>query len=227
MKALLPKGLDRAAIARRAAQDLWDGAVVNLGIGLPTLVANFVPAGREIVYHSENGVLGVGPSPLANDVDPDLINASKTPITLVPGASIFHHTDAFVMIRGGHIDLALLGAMQVSAQGDLANWSTGDETMPPAVGGAMDLAAGAKGVYVLMEHTTKDGSPKIVEACTYPLTAARVVTRIFTNLAVIDVDKDGLAVRELAPGIGFDELCAQTGAKLRLAPDWRQIEIGA
>ena len=217
------KGLDREAIARRAAQDLWDGAVVNLGIGLPTLVANYVPAGREIVYHSENGVLGVGPSPLANDVDPDLINASKTPITLLPGASIFHHTDAFVMIRGGHIDLALLGAMQVSAAGDLANWSTGDEKMPPAVGGAMDLAAGAKGVYVLMEHTTKEGAPKIVENCTYPLTAARVVTRIFTNLAVIDVTKDGLLVREMAPGVAFDALCAQTGAKLNLASDWRQI----
>lgn len=217
------KGLDREAIARRAAQDLWDGAVVNLGIGLPTLVANYVPAGREIVYHSENGVLGVGPSPLANDVDPDLINASKTPITLVPGASIFHHTDAFVMIRGGHIDLALLGAMQVSQTGDLANWSTGDEKMPPAVGGAMDLAAGAKGVYVLMEHTTKDGSPKIVETCTYPLTAARVVTRIFTNLAVIDVTKDGLLVREMAPGVEFEALCARTGAKLHLASDWRQI----
>ena len=217
------KGLDREAIARRAAQDLWDGAVVNLGIGLPTLVANYVPAGREIVYHSENGVLGVGPSPLANDVDPDLINASKTPITLVPGASIFHHTDAFVMIRGGHIDLALLGAMQVSQSGDLANWSTGDEKMPPAVGGAMDLAAGAKGVYVLMEHTTKDGSPKIVASCTYPLTAARVVTRIYTNLAVIDVTKDGLVVREMAPGVEFAALCAKTGAKLHLASDWRQI----
>lgn len=223
MKGFALKGLDREAIARRAAQDLWDGAVVNLGIGLPTLVANYVPAGREIVYHSENGVLGVGPSPLANDVDPDLINASKTPITLVPGASIFHHTDAFVMIRGGHIDLALLGAMQVSAAGDLANWSTGDEKMPPAVGGAMDLAAGAKGVYVLMEHTTKDGAPKIVEACTYPLTAARVVTRIFTNLAVIDVTKDGLVVREMAPGVEFGALSANTGAKLHLASDWRQI----
>ncbi len=223
MKPLALKGLDREAIARRAAQDLWDGAVVNLGIGLPTLVANYVPAGREIVYHSENGVLGVGPSPLANDVDPDLINASKTPITLVPGASIFHHTDAFVMIRGGHIDLALLGAMQVSEAGDLANWSTGDEKMPPAVGGAMDLAAGAKGVYVLMEHTTKDGAPKIVPSCTYPLTAARVVTRIFTNLAVIDVTDGGLVLREMAPGVDFEALCARTGAKLHLASDWRQI----
>ena len=216
-------GLSRDAIAKRAAMDLWDGAVVNLGIGLPTLVANYVPAGREIVYHSENGILGVGPSPGPNEIDPDLINASKTPVSLLPGASIFHHTDAFVMIRGGHIDLALLGAMQVSAAGDLANWATGDEKMPPAVGGAMDLAAGAKGVFVLMEHTTKDGAAKIVERCTYPLTAPRVVTRIFTNLAVIDVGADGLTVRELAPSIDFAVLQAKTDAKLHLASDWRQI----
>jgi 3-oxoacid CoA-transferase B subunit len=216
-------GLSRDAIAKRAAMDLWDGAVVNLGIGLPTLVANYVPAGREIVYHSENGILGVGPSPGPNAIDPDLINASKTPVSLLPGASIFHHTDAFVMIRGGHIDLALLGAMQVSAAGDLANWATGDEKMPPAVGGAMDLAAGAKGVFVLMEHTTKDGAAKIVERCTYPLTAPGVVTRIFTNLAVIDVGVDGLTVRELAPSIDFAAVQAKTDAKLHLASDWRQI----
>jgi len=216
-------GLSRDAIAKRAAMDLWDGAVVNLGIGLPTLVANYVPAGREIVYHSENGILGVGPSPGPNAIDPDLINASKTPVSLLPGASIFHHTDAFVMIRGGHIDLALLGAMQVSATGDLANWATGDEKMPPAVGGAMDLAAGAKGVFVLMEHTTKDGAAKIVERCTYPLTAPGVVTRIFTNLAVIDVGVDGLTVRELAPSIDFAAVQAKTDAKLHLASDWRQI----
>ena len=216
-------GLSREAIARRAAMDLWDGAVVNLGIGLPTLVANYVPAGREIIYHSENGILGVGPTPGPNEIDPDLINASKTPVSLLPGASIFHHTDAFVMIRGGHIDLALLGAMQVSARGDLANWATGDEKMPPAVGGAMDLAAGAKGVFVLMEHTTKDGAAKIVENCTYPLTAPGVVTRIFTNLAVIDVAADGLTVRELAPSIDFAAVQAKTDAKLRLAADWRQI----
>jgi 3-oxoadipate CoA-transferase, beta subunit len=216
-------GLSRDAIAKRAAMDLWDGAVVNLGIGLPTLVANYVPAGREIIYHSENGILGVGPSPGPNEIDPDLINASKTPVSLLPGASIFHHTDAFVMIRGGHIDLALLGAMQVSAAGDLANWATGDEKMPPAVGGAMDLAAGAKGVFVLMEHTTKDGAAKIVERCSYPLTAPRVVTRIFTNLAVIDVTADGLTVRELAPSTDFAAVQAKTDAKLHLASDWRQI----
>jgi 3-oxoadipate CoA-transferase beta subunit len=218
-------GLSRDDIAKRAAADLWDGAVVNLGIGVPGLVANYVPAGREIVYHSENGVLGVGPTPEAGKGDPDLINASKALISLVPGASIFHHTDSFVMIRGGHIDLALLGAMQVSVEGDLANWSTGDEKMPPAVGGAMDLAAGAKGVYVLMEHNTKDGSPKIVEKCTYPLTAKRVVKRIYTNLAVIDVLQSGLVARELAPGVSFAELQAKTGARLDLANDWRPVSV--
>lgn len=218
-------GIPRDAIAKRAARDLWDGAVVNLGIGLPTFVANHVPEGREIVYHSENGVLGVGPTPPEDRIDPDLINASKTPISLVPGASIFHHTDAFVMIRGGHIDLALLGAMQVSRAGDLANWSTGDEKMPPAVGGAMDLAAGAAEVRVLMEHTTKDGKPKIVESCTYPLTAKRVVKRIYTNLAVIDVTAAGLVVRELAEGVSFDALQAATGAKLALANDWAPLRI--
>lgn len=218
-------GLSREDIARRAAADLWDGAVVNLGIGVPSLVANYVPAGREIVYHSENGVLGVGPTPEAGKGDPDLINASKQLITLMPGASIFHHTDSFVMIRGGHIDLALLGAMQVSVEGDLANWSTGDEKMPPAVGGAMDLAAGARGVYVLMEHTTKDGSPKIVERCTYPLTAKRVVKRIYTNLAVIDVTQSGLVARELAPGVSFAELQGKTAAKLDLANDWKPVSV--
>lgn len=219
------KGLSRDDIAKRAAADLWDGAVVNLGIGVPSLVANFVPAGREIVYHSENGVLGVGPAPAEGKGDPDLINASKALITLMPGASIFHHTDSFLMIRGGHIDLALLGAMQVSVEGDLANWSTGDEKMPPAVGGAMDLAAGARGVYVLMAHTTKDGSPKIVQKCTYPLTAAKVVKRIYTNLAVIDVTPAGLVAREIAPGVEFTDLQNKTGAKLDLANDWRPISV--
>lgn len=218
-------GLKRDDIAKRAAADLWDGAVVNLGIGVPGLVANYVPPDREIVYHSENGILGVGPSPPAGAGDPDLINASKTLVTLMPGASIFHHTDSFLMIRGGHIDLALLGAMQVSVEGDLANWSTGDEKMPPAVGGAMDLAAGAGAVYVLMEHTTKEGGAKIVDRCTYPLTAKRVVKRIYTNLAVIDITPDGLVAREIAPGISFAELQAKTGAKLDLANDWRTISV--
>jgi len=219
------KPLTRDEIARRVGRDIPDGAFVNLGIGLPTLAANYVPADREVIYHSENGILGLGPAPKHGEEDADLINAGKQPVTLVPGASIFHHTDAFAMIRGGHIDLALLGAMQVAANGDLANWSTDDEKFPPAVGGAMDLGAGARSVWALMEHTTKNGSPKILERCTYPLTAAGVVDRIYTNLAVIDVTADGLVVHEMAPGLEFAELKKQTGAKLRLANDWRVIEV--
>lgn len=217
------KPLSRDAIARRVALDVPDGAYVNLGIGLPTQVANYVPADREVVYHSENGILGMGPAPAAGQEDPDLINAGKQPVTLMAGASIFHHTDAFAMIRGGHIDLALLGAMQVGSSGDLANWATGDEKFPPAVGGAMDLAAGAAGVWVLMEHNAKDGTPKILDRCTYPLTAAGVVDRIYTNLAVIDVTNDGLLVREMVAGLDFEELQSKTGARLRLANDWRPI----
>ncbi len=219
------KPLSRDDIARRVGKDIPDGAYVNLGIGLPTLAANYVPSDREVIYHSENGILGLGPSPGKGEEDLDIINAGKQTVTLLPGASIFHHTDAFAMIRGGHIDLALLGAMQVAANGDLANWSTGDEKFPPAVGGAMDLGAGAASVWALMEHTTKDGQPKILERCTYPLTAAGVVDRIYTNLAVIDVTPDGLMVREMAAGLEFDELQGKTGAKLQLANDWRVIEV--
>ncbi len=218
------KPLTRDAIARRVAQDLPDGAYANLGIGLPTLVANYVPSDREVVYHSENGILGFGPSPEKGQEDPDLINAGKQPITLLPGASVFHHTDAFAMIRGGHIDYALLGAMQVGGNGDLANWATDDDKFPPAVGGAMDLAAGAAHVWVLMEHNTKSGDTKILERCTYPLTAPGVVDRIYTNLAVIDVTDDGLLVREMAPGLDFEELQKRTGARLRLANDWKAID---
>lgn len=203
----------RHAIARRAARDLPDGAYVNLGIGLPTLVADNIPEGREVVFHSENGLLGVGPAPSRDQVDPDLTNAGKTPVTLLPGGAIFHHNDSFMMIRGGHIDYALLGAFQVSARGDLANWATDDGTRAPAVGGAMDLAAGARRVWVLMEHTTRDGKPRIVERCTYPLTAPGVVRRIYTDLAVIDVD-GGLIVREMAPGVDFARLQALTDAPL-------------
>ena len=215
--------IPREAIARRVGQDIPNGAYVNLGIGLPTLASNYVPADREVVYHSENGLLGLGPAPAAGEEDPDIINAGKQPTTLLPGASIFHHTDSFVMIRGGHIDLALLGALQVSAGGDLANWATGDEKYPPAVGGAMDLAVGAASVWVLMEHNARDGAPKILERCTYPLTAAGVVDRIYTNLAVIDVTPDGLLVREMAPGLEFEELQSRTAARLRLANDWRPL----
>jgi 3-oxoadipate CoA-transferase, beta subunit len=221
----MPTPLRREDIARRVARDVPGGACVNLGIGLPTLVANYVPADREVLYHSENGIIGMGPAPAAEDEDPDVINAGKQPVTLLPGASIFHHTDAFAMIRGGHIDLALLGGMQVSERGDLANWSTGDEKFPPAVGGAMDLAAGAASVWVLMEHTARDGSPKILENCTYPLTAPQVVQRIYTNLAVIEVTPEGLLLREIAPGWDFAALQAATGARLRLANDWRTIAL--
>jgi 3-oxoacid CoA-transferase B subunit len=202
-------------MAARVAQDIPDGSYVNLGIGLPTLVADVVPPGREIIYHSENGILGMGPAPEPGTGDPELINAGKQLVTLVPGGAYFHHTDAFVMMRGGHIDITVLGAFQVAANGDLANWATDDATLPPAVGGAMDLAVGARQVFVLTTHTTKDGRPKLLPACTYPLTAAAVVDRVYTDLAVIDVTPDGFVVREMVPGLGRDELQARTGAPLR------------
>jgi 3-oxoadipate CoA-transferase beta subunit len=211
----------RQQIARRVAVDLPEGACVNLGIGLPTLVADHIPEGREIIFHSENGLLGVGPAPSNGEEDYDLINAGKVPVTLLPGASIFHHNDSFMMIRGGHIDYALLGAFEVAANGDIANWSTGKDTKPPAVGGAMDLAAGARAVWVLMEHCTKDGKPRIVKRCSYPLTAAGVVRRIYTELAVIDVEPHGLVVRELALGMTFSYLQNLTGAPLTLGTPTR------
>jgi len=215
--------LNRRQIAWRAAQDLKDGAYVNLGIGLPTLVADFIPTDREIVLHSENGVLGVGPAPSDNEVDWDLINAGKQPITLVTGGSYVHHTDSFLMIRGGHLDLALLGAFEVSEKGDLANWTTDDPGFPPGVGGAMDLAVGAKEIRVLVEHTTRGGAPRIRRRCQYPLTAAAVVRRIYTDLAVIDVTADGLVVRELVEDIEFPALQAKTEAALRAAPDMKAL----
>jgi 3-oxoadipate CoA-transferase beta subunit len=210
--------LTRDELAWRVAQDMPDGAYVNLGIGLPTRVAQFVPNDREVVYHSENGLLGVGPPPLPGHEDPELVNAGKQMVTLLPGASIFDHPLSFMMIRGGHIDIALLGAYQVAANGDLANWATDREKAAPAVGGAMDLAAGAKRVWVLMEHTNKDGSPRLLERCTYPLTAPAVVNRIYTNLAVIDID-NGFIVREIVEGCSLAELTALTAAPLRRAPD--------
>jgi 3-oxoadipate CoA-transferase beta subunit len=215
--------LNRRQIAWRAAQDLKDGAYVNLGIGLPTLVADFIPTDREIVLHSENGVLGVGPAPSDNEVDWDLINAGKQPITLVTGGSYVHHTDSFLMIRGGHLDLALLGAFEVSEKGDLANWTTDDPGFPPGVGGAMDLAVGAKEIRVLVEHTTKGGAPRIRRRCQYPLTAAAVVRRIYTDLAVIDVTADGLIVRELVEDIALPALQARTEAAVHPAPDLKAL----
>ena len=209
--------LKRRQIAWRAAQDLADGAYVNLGIGLPTMVSDFIPADREIVLHSENGVLGVGPAPGGNEVDWDLINAGKQPITLVTGGSYVHHTDSFLMIRGGHLDLALLGAFEVSEKGDLANWTTDDPGFPPGVGGAMDLAVGAKRIWVVMEHTTKSGEKRLLRRCTYPLTATGCTKRVYTDLAVIDVTDKGFVVVDTVPGLPFDELQARTDAPLRQA----------
>jgi 3-oxoacid CoA-transferase B subunit len=213
------RGLTPEQMARRIAADIPDGSYVNLGIGLPTLVADAVAPGKEIVYHSENGVLGFGPAPAAGEGDPELINAGKQPVTLLPGGAYFHHTDAFMMMRGGHIDVTVLGAFQVSERGDLANWATDEAAMPPAVGGAMDLAVGAKRVLVMTTHTTRDGRPKLMTACTYPLTAAKVVDRIYTDLAVLDVAADGFLVRELAPGVSRDELQTLSAAELRFADD--------
>lgn len=215
--------MKRPQIAWRAAQDIADGSYVNLGIGLPTLVSNFIPEDREVILHSENGILGVGPYPEEGQEDPDIINAGKEFVTLVTGGAYFVHTDAFVMIRGGHIDIALLGAFEVSGKGDLANWTTENPNFPPGVGGAMDLASGAKQTWVLTDHVTKGGDPKIVEECSYPLTAANVVTKVFTDLAVIDITDDGLIVREMVDGMTLDQLQAITGPKLTLADDFKAL----
>jgi 3-oxoadipate CoA-transferase, beta subunit len=210
------KKLDRHQIAARVARDIPEGAYVNLGIGLPTLVANHIPKGREIVLHSENGILGLGPKPAPGAEDEDLIDAGKAYATALPGAAYFHHADSFGMIRGGHIDICVLGAFQVSATGDIANWHTGEPDAIPAVGGAMDLAAGAKQVFVTMEHLTKQGESKIVERCTYPLTGLRCVTRVYTDLAVIDIKPDGLHLVEIcAEGLSFDELQRLNGVPLK------------
>ena len=210
------KKFDRKEMAARVAQDIPEGAYVNLGIGLPTLVADYLPKGREIILHSENGVLGVGPRPSKGEEDPDLVNAGKEPVTLLTGGSFFHHADSFGMIRGRHLDFCVLGAFQVSSAGDIANWSTGAPDAIPAVGGAMDLAVGAKQVLVMMEHLTKDGQSKIVERCTYPLTGARCVSRVYTDLAVIDVKPDGLHLVEIvAAGLSFDELQRLNGVPLK------------
>ena len=204
----------RDQMAQRVALDIPDGAVVNLGIGLPTLVANHLPADKEVVLHSENGVIGMGPAPATGAEDYDLINAGKQPVTLLPGGSFFHHADSFAMMRGGHLDVCVLGAFQVSATGDLANWHTGAPDAIPAVGGAMDLAIGAKKTYVMMEHTTKQGASKIVPACTCPLTGIGCVSRIYTELAVMEVTRDGLKLIEQVEGLTFDELQKLTGVPL-------------
>jgi 3-oxoadipate CoA-transferase beta subunit len=199
-------GIGRAELARRIAQDIPEGSYVNLGIGTPTLVSNFIPPGREIVLHTENGLLGMGPEANRGFVDPDLINAGKTPVTELPGAAYFHQADSFAMMRGGHLDICVLGAFQVSARGDLANWSTGAPGSIPAVGGAMDLALGAKQVFVMTDLLTRDGHPKIVPECSYPLTGVACVDRIYTDRAVFDVTDAGLVVRELFAGTTFAQL---------------------
>ena len=208
------KKLDHKQIAARVARDIPEGAYVNLGIGLPTLVADHLPKGREIILHSENGVLGMGPPPPAGEEDFDLINAGKQPVTALPGASYFHHADSFGMMRGGHLDYCVLGAFQVSAKGDLANWHTGAPDAIPAVGGAMDLAIGAKQVFVMMEHLTKQGESKIAAECSYPVTGVGCVNRIYTDLAMIDVTPAGLVVREIFSDIDFAELQKLTGVPL-------------
>jgi 3-oxoadipate CoA-transferase beta subunit len=205
----------RAQMAARVAQDIPDGAVVNLGIGLPTLVANHLPAGREVILHSENGVIGMGPAPAAGAEDYDLINAGKQPVTLLPGGCFFHHADSFAMMRGGHLDICVLGAFQVSAQGDLANWHTGAPDAIPAVGGAMDLAIGAKKTFVMMEHCTRDGASKLVAACSYPLTGIACVSRVYTDLAVIDITPAGPQVIDTVPGLAPADLQALTAVPLR------------
>ena len=206
--------LTRDQMAARVAQDVPEGAYVNLGIGLPTLVANHLPREREIFLHSENGLLGMGPAPAPGEEDEDLINAGKQPVTLLPGGAYFHHADSFAMMRGGHLDICVLGAFQVSVGGDLANWHTGAPGAIPAVGGAMDLAIGAKQVFIMMEHQTRPGESKIVAACSYPLTGVGCVNRIYTDLAVIDVTADGLVVREMVDGLSPAELQTLTGVPL-------------
>ena len=207
--------MTREQMATRVAADIPDGAYVNLGIGLPTMVANVLPKDREIILHTENGLLGMGPAPAKGGEDWDLINAGKQPVTEVPGSTFFHHADSFAMMRGGHLDICVLGAFQVSEQGDLANWHTGESDAIPAVGGAMDLAIGAKKTWIMMEHVTKNGQHKLVRQCSYPLTAKSCVSRIYTDLAVIDVTKDGFIAMEIIPGLSLEMLSRMTGAVLR------------
>ncbi len=210
-------GWNREQMAERAAQDIPNGAYVNLGIGIPEKVVRYVPEGREVIYHTENGLLGMGDAPEPGKEDPELINAGKKLVTAIPGAAYFHHADSFSMIRGNHIDICVLGAMQVAENGDLANWSTGNPDAIPAVGGAMDLVAGVKTINVITQHCTRNGEPKLVSKCTFPLTGVGVVSRIYTDLAVVDVTPDGFKLVELAPGVDFDYVQERTGCTLNAA----------
>ncbi len=207
----------REQIAARAAHDIPEGWYVNVGIGIPVLVPNYVPPEREVIIHSENGILGMGPTPEPGKINPWLINASKKYVTLLPGGSYMHHADSFALIRGGHLDLCVLGAFQVAENGDFANWATSENDHMPSVGGAMDLAVGAKRVWVLMEHTTKHGRSKLMHRCTYPLTAPGAVKRVYTNLAVLDITADGFVVRDMVRGLSFETLQDITDAPLRRA----------
>ncbi len=211
------KKRSKEELARCVAQDIADGWYVNLGIGQPTLVANHIPAGREVILHSENGILGMGPAPAAGSEDYDLINAGKQPVTLRPGGAFFHHADSFAMMRGGHLDVCVLGAFQVSTTGDLANWSTGAPGAIPAVGGAMDLAVGARQTWVMMDLLTKQGQSKIVARCTYPLTAIGCVRRIYTDLATFECGPQGLLLLDLVDGLAFDELQRLVGQPIATA----------
>jgi 3-oxoadipate CoA-transferase, beta subunit len=206
--------LDRNGMAARAAADIPEGWLVNLGIGIPTEVANFIPAEREVIIHAENGVIGIGPAPPPDKVDPFLINAGVQHVTLRTGGSFVHHADSFAIARGGHLDLCVLGAFEVSETGDIANWARAAHEPVKQIGGAMDLAIGAKRLWVIMEHTTKEGAPRLVQRCSYPLTAKGVVRRVYTNLAVLDVTPRGFVVRDMIPGLSWDELAARTAATL-------------
>ncbi len=219
------KGLTRNQIAWRAAQDVTDGSYVNLGIGMPTLIADYVNPEKEIIYHSENGLLGMGPAPSSQNEDPDLINAGKLYVTLKAGGAYFDTSTSFCMMRGGHLTSVFMGAFQVSESGDLANWSTDDGILIPSVGGSMDLAIGTKDVRILMNHVTNEGKARIVRECTYPLTAKSVVSRIYTDLAIIDVTERGLMVCEIVDGLDFDELQGLTDATLSLANNWSILKI--
>lgn len=218
-------GLNRNQMAWRAAQDIADGTVINLGIGIPVLASDHLPAGRDVFFQSENGVIGVGPAAAANEADTDLVDAGSRTITLRPGATIVDSTASFAMIRGGHIDVTILGAFEVAANGDFANWDSRIPDKGPLVGGAMDLAVGAREVWAIMEHNTRAGAPRLLERCTLPLTAVRCVRRVFTDIAVVDVTDTGFVVRELLPDISVDQLRARTGAPFTLAADFKPLVV--